>query len=76
MAGWQSGHAAACKAVYAGSIPTPASILIVVHFGSCRSFVAAGLTASDLLRCFMQVKRFKSLIKARQTSVSPLIIAR
>ncbi len=25
MAGWQSGHAAACKAVYAGSIPTPAS---------------------------------------------------
>ena len=26
MAGWQSGHAAACKAVYAGSIPTPASI--------------------------------------------------
>jgi hypothetical protein len=26
MAGWQSGHAAACKAVYAGSIPTSASI--------------------------------------------------
>jgi hypothetical protein len=26
QAGWQSGHAAACKAVYAGSIPTPASI--------------------------------------------------
>ena len=25
VAGWQSGHAAACKAVYAGSIPTPAS---------------------------------------------------
>jgi hypothetical protein len=25
LAGWQSGHAAACKAVYAGSIPTPAS---------------------------------------------------
>ncbi len=24
-AGWQSGYAAACKAVYAGSIPTPAS---------------------------------------------------
>src|SRR5512146_2542698 len=24
-AGWQSGHAAACKAVYAGSIPTSAS---------------------------------------------------
>jgi hypothetical protein len=25
-AGWQSGHAAACKAVYAGSIPASASI--------------------------------------------------
>ena len=25
MAGWQSGYAAACKAVDAGSIPTPAS---------------------------------------------------
>ena len=24
MAGWQSGYAAACKAVYAGSIPAPA----------------------------------------------------
>jgi hypothetical protein len=28
-AGWQSGYAAACKAVYAGSIPTPASNRIV-----------------------------------------------
>jgi hypothetical protein len=27
-AGWQSGHAAACKAVDAGSIPTPASNLL------------------------------------------------
>jgi hypothetical protein len=27
LAKWQSGHAAACKAVYAGSIPTLASIL-------------------------------------------------
>ena len=26
VAGWQSGYAAACKAVYAGSIPTPAFI--------------------------------------------------
>ncbi len=25
LAGWQSGYAAACKAVDAGSIPTPAS---------------------------------------------------
>tara|TARA_B100000989_G_scaffold207105_1_gene156914 strand:+ start:1303 stop:1476 length:174 start_codon:yes stop_codon:yes gene_type:complete len=27
MAGWQSGYAAACKAVYAGSIPASASII-------------------------------------------------
>lgn len=37
MAGWQSGYAAACKAVDAGSIPTPASnescyfILMLIH---------------------------------------------
>jgi hypothetical protein len=30
MAGWQSGHAAACKAAYAGSIPTSASIANVL----------------------------------------------
>ncbi len=28
MAGWQSGHAADCKSVYAGSIPASASISI------------------------------------------------
>ena len=31
MAGWQSGYAAACKAVYAGSIPTPASTENVIN---------------------------------------------
>ena len=30
MARWQSGYAAACKAVYAGSIPTLASIALIV----------------------------------------------
>ena len=28
LAGWQSGYAAACKAVYAGSIPASASNLL------------------------------------------------
>ncbi len=28
MAGWQSGHAADCKSVYAGSIPASASTLM------------------------------------------------
>ena len=27
LAGWQSGYAAACKAVYAGSIPASASMI-------------------------------------------------
>tara|TARA_Y100000992_G_C21273277_1_gene498266 strand:+ start:1158 stop:1298 length:141 start_codon:yes stop_codon:yes gene_type:complete len=27
LAGWQSGYAAACKAVHAGSIPASASII-------------------------------------------------
>jgi hypothetical protein len=35
MAGWQSGYAAACKAVYAGSIPASASnILILKNFNN------------------------------------------
>ena len=31
LAGWQSGHAAACKAVYAGSIPASASIILILN---------------------------------------------
>ena len=33
MAGWQSGYAAACKAVNSGSIPDSASIFIKVYNG-------------------------------------------
>ena len=36
MAGWQSGYAAACKAVDAGSIPTPASNARVVKLVDTR----------------------------------------
>ena len=32
LAGWQSGYAAACKAVYAGSIPASASIVFLRLF--------------------------------------------
>ena len=32
VAGWQSGYAAACKAVYAGSIPASASIKVNCRF--------------------------------------------
>ena len=38
---WQSGHAAACKAVYAGSIPTLASTI-------CDAPVAEWVDATDL----------------------------
>ena len=41
MAGWQSGHAAACKAVYAGSIPTPASTTLLSAWISCNSLSTA-----------------------------------
>ena len=43
QAGWQSGHAAACKAVYAGSIPTPASISSNPRIVICQpgSFISA-----------------------------------
>ena len=37
MAGWQSGYAAACKAVYAGSIPASASIAYLCMNLSIRS---------------------------------------
>ncbi len=47
MAGWQSGHAAACKAVYAGSIPASASSIkmknkIILVTGSA-GFIGASL---------------------------------
>src|ERR1700752_2533632 len=46
MAGWQSGHAAACKAVYAGSIPTSASIAIQI-FKRLRALFYAHHPDSD-----------------------------
>src|SRR5688572_33190272 len=42
VARWQNGYAAACKAVYAGSIPTLASILM------CKAPVAELVDATDL----------------------------
>jgi hypothetical protein len=46
LAGWQSGYAAACKAVYAGSIPTPASIKIK-KLKECRR-IALGQSGTTL----------------------------
>ena len=52
-AGWQSGHAAACKAVYAGSIPTPA----FKFKGSLLVFGAGG----EHVLCAMRRSRRESL---------------
>jgi hypothetical protein len=60
MAGWQSGHAAACKAVYAGSIPTSASIAKIEQAPMWRFFfviekgpaLSGGLLRSVLSRNF------------------------
>ena len=43
---WQSGHAAACKAVYAGSIPTPASTRLIERIG--RSDELLGFVRFDV----------------------------
>ena len=46
-AGWQSGYAAACKAVDAGSIPTPASSLFLfVERRSAEVVIAAAARAA------------------------------
>ncbi len=44
LAGWQSGHAAACKAAYAGSIPASASTFYVRYYAR----VAKQVDARDL----------------------------
>ena len=36
LAGWQSGYAAACKAVNAGSIPASASIKNICNFANLK----------------------------------------
>ena len=43
MAGWQSGYAAACKAVNAGSIPASASIAKIFDCANKKGFIGANL---------------------------------
>ena len=55
-AGWQSGYAADCKSVYAGSIPTSASMK------SPKQFVAWGFCVPELAPPVLPVsggKRFR-----------------
>lgn len=47
MAGWQSGYAAVCKAVYAGSSPAPASFIRMFLFNP-NAWVAELVDARDL----------------------------
>lgn len=48
LAGWQSGYAAACKAVDAGSIPTPASKINIKGLPDSIARVAKLVDARDL----------------------------
>ena len=50
LAGWQSGHAADCNSVYAGSIPTPASIISTKSISKCLGEVSVFCKAIALLR--------------------------
>lgn len=49
-AGWQSGYAADCKSVYAGSIPTSASINKETVSASLRFFYAFDLSCQTFVR--------------------------
>ena len=53
MAGWQSGYAADCNSVYAGSIPTPASILLYSGYAHIVRLVDARNLASIRITPFL-----------------------
>ena len=59
MAGWQSGHAADCNSVYAGSIPTPASIY---QTQENKEISALGLGAFHFDFGLIQTVRFALLV--------------
>jgi hypothetical protein len=46
---WQSGYAAACKAAYAGSIPTQASSFAKTRLGGFFVFNELGPASADFL---------------------------
>ena len=50
MAGWQSGHAADCKSVYAGSIPTPASTAVAIRLSKRDQEATWSTTTSSMKR--------------------------
>jgi hypothetical protein len=57
MAGWQSGYAAACKAVYAGSIPASASINQVINIFNSRQ-VSKKTTIHGFMRCIIYTTQY------------------
>ena len=61
MAGWQSGYAAACKAVYAGSIPASASM--VLNMFNKKSILITGGTGSFGKRFLSRLLEEKKLPK-------------
>ena len=69
MARWQSGHAAACKAVYAGSIPTLASIR---HPRAPRALESPRIDRTLPARPGGEIGRRKGLKIPRRESVMPV----
>ena len=74
-AGWQSGHAAACKAVYAGSIPASASIHINdIMFYKIMNFIKLLFTTKNKrLYLFTTVFQAHSYIYVKFFSFNAII---
>ena len=53
LAGWQSGYAADCNSVYAGSIPTPASILLYSGYAETLRLVDARYFEPTEIKLFL-----------------------
>ena len=68
MARWQSGYAAACKAVYAGSIPTSASITQT----RCNASLTSAVDKDSLI-CHKQVIEASSF---RHSAADPARMAK
>ena len=78
MAGWQSGHAAACKAVYAGSIPASASQvkymkIAIIGFGFVGKALYSGLIDNSDT-CLIDPKLNTSIIDLKDANPEIIFI--
>ena len=66
MAGWQSGHAAACKAVYAGSIPASASNIMKI------AIIGMGFVGKSLFNGFKDSAKILGIDPIYNNSIKDL----